>query len=87
MSITIELPPEQEQRIATEARKYGLSPEEYLTRVIIGDFSLPAPRMTPKEALEVWKREGVLPIWADRPEDSIELARKLRYEDPEGRVR
>jgi hypothetical protein len=29
--------------------------------------------------MEAWDREGLLPIWNDRPEDSPELARKLRY--------
>lgn len=38
MAITIELQPEHEARIAIEARKRGLSVEEYLARAIAGCF-------------------------------------------------
>ncbi|MCX6380622.1 MAG: hypothetical protein NT023_14290 [Armatimonadetes bacterium] len=79
MAITIELQPEQEERIATEAKRRGLSVEDYLARAIAGDFPLPPPDMTPKAILEALKRDGVIPMWQDRPEDSVTLARKLRY--------
>lgn len=86
MTITIELQPEQQERIATEARKRGLTVEEYLSRAIAGEFPIPSPKQTPAEAIEEWKREGMLPIWTDRPEDSEELARKFRYGQPEGKT-
>ncbi|MCX6381843.1 MAG: hypothetical protein NT023_20600 [Armatimonadetes bacterium] len=78
MTITIELQPEQQERIATEARKRRLSVEEYLSRAIAGEFPIPPPKRTPAEAIDAWEQEGIVPIWNDRPEDSPELARKLR---------
>ena len=78
MSITIELQPEQQERIATEARKRGLTVEEYLSRAIAGEFPLPPPKRTPAEAVKAWEQEGIVAIWNDIPEDSPELARKLR---------
>lgn len=87
MAITIELQPEQEERIVIEARKRGLSVEDYLARAIAGEFPMPSLPMTPAEALEEWTREGLLPIWTDIPDDSITLARKLRYGSPERETR
>ena len=52
MSITIELQAEQQERIATEARKRGLSAEEYLSRAIAGEFLIPPPKRTPAEAMD-----------------------------------
>lgn len=79
MALTIEIDPEQEEWIATEAKKRGLSDGEYLSRAIAGKLPLPPPDMTPAEILEALKRDGIIPLWQDRPEDSITLARKLRY--------
>ncbi len=78
MTITIELQPEHQERIETEARKRGLSAEEYLSRAIAGEFPLPPPKRTPAEALEAWKREGILPMWQDRPGDSSEIVSQWR---------
>lgn len=84
MTITIELQPEQMERLARQAQGKGLSVEEYLSRAVAGEFPIPPPKRTPAEAIEEWEREGLLPIWNDRPEDSPELARKLRYGSPRG---
>lgn len=81
MAITIELQPEHEARIATEARKRGLGVEEYLARAIAGDFPLPPPDMTPAAILEALKRDGVIPMWQDRPEDSVVLRENAGADD------
>ena len=82
MAITIELQPEQEERIATEARKRCLSVEEYLSRAIAGEFPIPPPKRTPAEAIAAWKREGIIPMWQDMPGDSSEIVARWRGRKP-----
>lgn len=80
LSITIELTEGQEQILKALARGRNMTPEAYLEGIFAGEF--PFPFKKPSKALEEWKRLGLLPQWQDRPEDSIELARKLRYQFP-----
>ena len=84
MTITIELQPELMERLAVQAQGKGLTVEEYLSRAIAGEFPIPPPKRTPAEAIEAWEREGLIPIWQDRTEDNLELARQLRYGDQRG---
>jgi hypothetical protein len=79
MSVTIDLTQEREERLQLEARRRGLSLQDYLKGALLGEYPLPPPKRTPAEALKAWHEEGITPMWLDRPEDSPELARKLRY--------
>ena len=74
MTLTIELTSEQEARLAERARQEGLPAEEYARRRLLADLTRP---MSGAEALEYWRKEGVLGLFADRP-DSPEYARELR---------
>ena len=74
MTLTIDLTPEQEARLQERARQEGLPAEEYARQRLLADLSRPR---TGAEALEYWRREGVLGLFADRP-DSPEYARQLR---------
>lgn len=80
MTITIELTQGQEQILKALARGRSITAEAYLEGIFAGEY--PFPFKKPAKALEEWKRLGLLPLWQDRPEDSVELARKLRYEFP-----
>jgi hypothetical protein len=80
MTLMLELPPELEARLNSEAARRGLSPADCVLEVL--DSTMPdAPLPTsPAELVEYWEREGVLGIWADRTDipDSPEYARELR---------
>jgi len=78
MTITVELTPEQETRLMSEANKRGVKPEEYASELLA--YSLTSLPKTPQELYAFWEKEGVFGLWADYPEDSPELARKLRRE-------
>ncbi len=82
MSITIELTPGQERILAALARQRRVTVEAYLEGALSGKYPLPSFKK-PSEILADLERKGVIPIWTDRPEDSPELARKLR----QGRLR
>ncbi len=79
MSITIDLNAEQQERIAAEARKRGMSIEQYTLGVLLGEYPPLHEEMTPAEILETLEREGVIPMGQDRSEDSVTLANTLRY--------
>lgn len=78
MTITIELTVEQETRLASEANKRGVKPEEFASELL--SHSLTSLPQTPQELYAFWEKEGVFGLWADCPEDSPELARKWRRE-------
>ncbi len=76
MTITIELTPEEEARLKSEATRRNLEPVALVHSLIT---SLQKP-MSGAEALAYWEEQDCLGVFADRPEDSPELARKLRQE-------
>lgn len=76
MTITLKLNPEIEACVKHNAKAMGLSPEQYLHR-LIQQAALP---MTGAELAAYWEKEGVIGAWKDRDdiEDSVEFARNLR---------
>ena len=80
MTLTLDLPPDLEARVKSEAARRGVSPTECVLEVLgaaMPDGPMPT---TPAELVDYWEREGVLGIWADRTDipDSPEYARLLR---------
>jgi hypothetical protein len=94
MTLTIELTPEEEAELRRRAKEEGLTQEAWMHQLLrerltgprlpeaIGEKAgaNPAKPMTGAEALAFWKETGAQGVFADRPEDSPELARKLRKE-------
>jgi hypothetical protein len=76
MTLTIELTPEQENRLQAAAERRGLEPAEYAQRLLAEN--LPELPATGAQLLAYWDEEGCLGVFSDRPEDSPELARQLR---------
>lgn len=81
MTLTLDLTPELEARLQSEAARLGLPVNEYALHLL--DESAPTKAL-PKNGAELvayWEREGVLGIWADRTDipDSPEYARLLRH--------
>lgn len=74
MTITIELTPEEETRLKAEATRRNLDPADLVHSLI---SSLQKP-MSGAEALAYWEEQDCLGVFADRSEDSPELARRLR---------
>lgn len=80
MTLTIELTPEQEARLLTEAERAGKAPAAVLVALL---DALPAETPAPTEtwgarvAAEL-QAEGIIGMWADRTEDTLDLARQLR---------
>lgn len=80
MTLTIELTPEQEARLRAEAERTGKAPAAVVTEWVNAlPAETPAPEPTWGERkLAELKADGVFGLFADRPEDSPELARKFR---------
>jgi hypothetical protein len=80
MTLTLDLPPDLEARVKSEAARRGMSPADCVLEVLgaaMPDVPMPA---TPAELVDHWEQEGVLGIWADRTDipDCPEYARQLR---------
>ena len=80
MTLTLNLPPEMEQRLREQADKAGIPADEYALKLLQEKVSAEATPSTGAELVAYWEKEGVLGIWADRTDitDSSEYARKLR---------
>lgn len=82
MTLSLDLPPDLEARLNSEATRRHLSPAQCILEVL--DTAMPgAPSpATPAELVDYCEREGVLGIWADRTDipDSPEYARQLRHQ-------
>jgi hypothetical protein len=76
MILTIELTPEEEERLKAEATRRNLEPTELLHSLI---STLKKP-MSGADAIAYWEANNLESVFATRPEDSPELARKLREE-------
>jgi hypothetical protein len=79
VNINIELPPELEQELSTEASQLKLPLSEYILRVLSVRPYLQNPPKTGLELVTYWENIGVI---NSRPEiaNSQEYARKLRCE-------
>ena len=78
MSIQLELPPELESQLSTEALQLNLPLSEYILRVLsIGTFPI-NPSKTGAELVAYWQSEGII---NSRPDitDSQVYARNLRH--------
>jgi hypothetical protein len=77
MTLTLDLPPELETELATEAERLRLPLAEYILRVLAaGRPPNPMPR-TGAELVAYWEREGLLGTRTDIT-DPVEHARALR---------
>lgn len=84
MTLKLALTPEMEDTLRAEAARRGLPVEAYALEALVmgmsagaGDQSEDSLPQTGAEALAYWKREGMLGLFADRP-DTPEFARELR---------
>jgi hypothetical protein len=84
MTLTLDLTPEQEALLHAEASRRGLPVQEYALQALDTGLRAGAASAAPAdlpqtgaEALAYWTGEGVLGLFADRP-DSAEYARQLR---------
>ncbi|MDF5734354.1 MULTISPECIES: hypothetical protein [unclassified Nostoc] len=79
MSINLDLPPELENELFTEASRLNLPLSEYILRILSVRQVLANPPKTGVELVAYWQSEGVI---NSRPDitDSQAYARKLRHE-------
>ncbi|BBD65210.1 hypothetical protein NIES4072_11210 [Nostoc commune NIES-4072] len=79
MSINLDLPPELENQLFTEAARLNLPLSEYILRILSVRQVLANPPKTGAELVAYWQSEGVI---NSRPDitDSQAYARKLRHE-------
>ena len=79
MSLVLDLPPDLETELATEAAQLGLPLSEYALRLIAAGRSTRPALRTGAELLGYWQREGLV---GTRPEitDSQAHARALRQQ-------
>lgn len=79
MSINLDLPPELENELFTEASRLKLPLSEYILRILSVRQVLANPPKTGAELVAYWQSEGLI---NSRPDitDSQAYARKLRHE-------
>lgn len=79
MSINLDLPPELENELFTEASRLNLPLSEYILRILSVRQVLANPPKTGAELVAYWQSENVI---NSRPDitDSQAYARKLRHE-------
>lgn len=79
MSINLNLPPELENELFTEASRLNLPLSEYILRILSVRQVLANPPKTGAELVAYWQSEGVI---NSRPDitDSQAYSRKLRHE-------
>ncbi|MEH2308512.1 hypothetical protein [Nostoc sp.] len=79
MSINLDLPPDLENELFTEASRLNLPLSEYILRILAVRQVLANPPKTGAELVAYWQSEGVI---NSRPDltDSQAYARKLRHE-------
>lgn len=79
MTITLELSPDVDARLAEEAASDNISKEELASQLIAMALP-PAEFKNGAEAIEYWKQIGLIGMWADREDmkDSTAWVRRLR---------
>ncbi len=85
MNINLDLPPELENELSTEASQLNLPLSEYILRILCVRQVMANPPKTGAELVAYWESEGII---NSRPDitDSQAYARKLRH-DAETRER
>ncbi|MCC6129281.1 MAG: hypothetical protein IT186_05080 [Acidobacteria bacterium] len=78
MTLSLDIPPDLEERLKKEAAVLGLSPGEFAVRVLSTTLRPRTPR-TPDEIVDYWQAEGLLGSRTDIV-DSAEHARQIRRE-------
>jgi hypothetical protein len=79
MSITIELPPELEDKLSTEASQLNLSLSEYVLRILLSGENVKKRPKTGAELVIFWQKEGVINSCPDIT-NSQDQARYLRHQ-------
>ena len=79
MNISIELPPDLENELSTEASRLKLPLTEYILRILSFRPFLQNPPKTGAELVAYWESAGVINSRSDIT-DSQEYARQLRHE-------
>jgi hypothetical protein len=79
MSITIELPPELEHKLSTEASQLNLSLSDYILRILLSEEIVKNLPKTGAELVNYWQNEGVINSCPDIT-DSQAQARYLRHQ-------
>lgn len=79
MSITIELPPELEHKLNTEASQLNLSLSEYILQILLSGEILTYTPKTGAELVKYWQNQGVINSCPDIT-DSQAQARYLRHQ-------
>jgi hypothetical protein len=79
MTLTLELPPELESQLTSEASQIGLPLPEYILGILTSARRNGPALSTGSELVDYWRREGVI---GDRPDipDSQQRARTLRQQ-------
>ncbi|MCX6381449.1 MAG: hypothetical protein NT023_18565 [Armatimonadetes bacterium] len=90
MAIAVKLQANQQIRLEKEARKHGLTLEDYASRILNGELPLPnetdrEPALSPEQfktgadIVAYWKEQGLIGVlYQDTEEDSVVIARRLR---------
>jgi hypothetical protein len=79
VNINLDLPPELENELFTEASRLNLPLSEYILRILSVRQILANPPKTGAELVAYWQSEGVINSRSDVT-DSQAYARKLRHE-------
>ncbi|MEC4814472.1 MAG: hypothetical protein SAK29_14535 [Scytonema sp. PMC 1069.18] len=79
MPLSLNLPPELESELSTEASQLNLSLSEYILRILSKRQVLENPPKTGAELVAYWRSEGLIGSRADIA-DSQEHARQLRQD-------
>ncbi|QLE56864.1 hypothetical protein [Nostoc sp. TCL26-01] len=79
MNINLDLPPELEHELSTEASQLNLTLSEYIIHLISARKILANPPKTGAELVAYWQSEGIINSRTDIT-DSQAYARNLRHE-------
>lgn len=79
MTLNLNLPPELESELSTEASRLNLPLSEYILRILSTRQVLENPPKTGAQLVAYWQSEGLIGSRSDIA-DSQEHARQLRYE-------
>ncbi len=78
MSFHIDIPSDIEERLRTEAHRVGLDPTKVALDALRTALPPTGPKLSPKELIAIWRKDGVLGTFSDRP-DSPQFACELRH--------
>ena len=78
MTLTIDLTPEQQAALESEARARGIDLPELARRRLFGDTA--KSDMTPREILAYWAEDQTSSVYGRTGEDAVTIARRLRQQ-------